>query len=71
MAILRRFEYEHSSSLRNVYLMCTDKMHDDEMNINAAPVRRLVAAQFPQWTNLPVKPVELDGTTLHSGSVKI
>jgi phosphotransferase family enzyme len=51
--------------------MCADKMHDDEMNINAALVRRLVAAPFPQWTNLPVKPVELDGITLHSGSVKI
>jgi aminoglycoside phosphotransferase (APT) family kinase protein len=24
-------------------------------------VRRLVAAQFPQWTDLPVAPVELDG----------
>jgi aminoglycoside phosphotransferase (APT) family kinase protein len=41
--------------------MCVGKMHDDEMNINVALVRRLVATQFPQWANLPVKPLELDG----------
>jgi aminoglycoside phosphotransferase (APT) family kinase protein len=31
------------------------------INIDVALVRRLVATQFPQWANLPVKPVELDG----------
>jgi aminoglycoside phosphotransferase (APT) family kinase protein len=29
--------------------------------IDAALVRRLVAAQFPQWAELPIRPVELDG----------
>jgi aminoglycoside phosphotransferase (APT) family kinase protein len=29
--------------------------------IDAGLARRLVAAQFPQWADLPVRPVELDG----------
>jgi aminoglycoside phosphotransferase (APT) family kinase protein len=29
--------------------------------IDAGLARRLVAAQFPQWAHLPVRPVELDG----------
>ena len=31
------------------------------MVIDAGLARRLVAAQFPQWADLPVRPVELDG----------
>ena len=31
------------------------------MDIDATLVRRLVAAQFPQWAHLPVAPVEFDG----------
>ena len=34
---------------------------DGRAGIDAALVRRLVAAQFPQWSDLPVTPVELDG----------
>ena len=30
-------------------------------SINAQLVRRLIAAQFPQWADLPVTPVPLDG----------
>jgi aminoglycoside phosphotransferase (APT) family kinase protein len=30
-------------------------------DIDVALVRRLVAAQFPEWADLPVRPVELDG----------
>lgn len=30
-------------------------------NINASLAERLVTAQFPQWANLPIKPVEFDG----------
>jgi aminoglycoside phosphotransferase (APT) family kinase protein len=33
----------------------------DEVDINASLVGRLVAAQFPQWADLPVEPVEVDG----------
>lgn len=29
--------------------------------VDAALVRRLVAAQFPQWAELPVRPVEVSG----------
>jgi aminoglycoside phosphotransferase (APT) family kinase protein len=34
---------------------------DGRAGIDAALVRRLVAAQFPQWRDLPVTPVEVDG----------
>ena len=33
----------------------------DEVDINVSLVGRLVAAQFPQWADLPVEPVEVDG----------
>ncbi|MGW5733823.1 MULTISPECIES: aminoglycoside phosphotransferase family protein [Streptomyces] len=35
--------------------------HDGRAGIDAALVRRLVAAQFPRWSHLPVRPVEVDG----------
>ncbi|WP_348651050.1 phosphotransferase [Micromonospora sp. WMMD812] len=38
--------------------------------IDAALVRRLVAAQFPRWAHLPVRPVEIggwDNRTFHLG----
>ncbi|MEW2393807.1 aminoglycoside phosphotransferase family protein [Streptomyces venezuelae] len=34
---------------------------DGRAGIDAALVRRLIAAQFPQWSELPVTPVEVDG----------
>jgi aminoglycoside phosphotransferase (APT) family kinase protein len=34
---------------------------DGRAGIDAALVRRLIAAQFPQWRDLPVTPVEVDG----------
>ncbi|MFD0883593.1 aminoglycoside phosphotransferase family protein [Streptosporangium algeriense] len=34
---------------------------DGRAGIDAGLVRRLVAAQFPQWSTLPVTPVEVDG----------
>ncbi len=34
---------------------------DGRAGIDAALVRRLVAAQFPQWSGLPVAPVEVEG----------
>ncbi|MDA1191815.1 MAG: aminoglycoside phosphotransferase family protein [Candidatus Poribacteria bacterium] len=37
-------------------------MHADEVETNPALVRRLVAAQFPQWKNLPIEQVESVGT---------
>jgi aminoglycoside phosphotransferase (APT) family kinase protein len=43
-------------------------MHGVEINIEL--VRRLVAAQFPQWADLPIKPVRFDGwdnRTFHLG----
>ena len=38
------------------------KMHADEVDIDAPLVRRLIAAQFPQWRDLAVVPVPSSGT---------
>ena len=37
-------------------------MHPDEIDTSAGLVRRLVAAQFPQWSHLSIAPVESYGT---------
>ncbi len=37
-------------------------MHDDEVDTDPSLVRRLVAAQFPEWADLPVQPVPSGGT---------
>ena len=38
------------------------RMHDAEIAIDAALVRRLLAAQFPHWADLAIAPVVSDGT---------
>ena len=38
------------------------KMHDDEADIDAELVRRLVASQFPRLAGLPVTPFRSTGT---------
>src|SRR5574340_514096 len=43
-------------------VMTTGKMHADEVETDAALVRRLLAAQFPQWAGLPIAPVASSGT---------
>ncbi|MFP3991068.1 aminoglycoside phosphotransferase family protein [Streptomyces sp. E11-3] len=42
--------------------MSSAKMRADELDIDADLVRRLVAAQFPEWAELPVTRVESAGT---------
>ncbi|HEX9056562.1 MAG TPA: aminoglycoside phosphotransferase family protein [Ktedonobacterales bacterium] len=42
--------------------MSSGKMHDDEVETDVALVRRLLAAQFPQWASLPLTPVSSAGT---------
>ncbi len=42
--------------------MSTTPMHADEVPTDAALVRRLLAAQFPQWAALPITPVLSAGT---------
>ncbi len=37
-------------------------MHADEVHIDAALVGRLLAAQFPQWADLPLRPIDSTGT---------
>jgi aminoglycoside phosphotransferase (APT) family kinase protein len=42
----------------------------DEVNIDASLVGRLVSTQFPQWADLPIKPIEFggwDNRTFHLG----
>lgn len=41
--------------------MPAGKMNGDEVDINVSLVGQLLAAQYPQWAALPVKPVEFDG----------
>jgi len=38
------------------------KMHADELDIDSALVRKLLAAQFPQWAGLPLERVRSAGT---------
>jgi aminoglycoside phosphotransferase (APT) family kinase protein len=45
-----------------VGFMCAAKMHADEADIDVTLVRKLVTAQFPQWSSLAVEPVESSGT---------
>jgi aminoglycoside phosphotransferase (APT) family kinase protein len=37
-------------------------MHEDEVDIDDMLVRRVLAAQFPQWSELPIERVASDGT---------
>ena len=38
------------------------RMHEDQIDVTAGAVARLVAAQFPRWGALPVRPVASSGT---------
>ncbi len=42
--------------------MGVTRMHADEVATDAALVRRLLAAQFPQWSDRPIEPVVSYGT---------
>ncbi|MCN9239583.1 aminoglycoside phosphotransferase family protein [Streptomyces sp. RY43-2] len=42
--------------------MPATKLHPDELDIDEALVRRLIAEQFPQWAGLPVREVPSAGT---------
>ncbi len=42
--------------------MSVGKMHDDEIEIDALLVRRLLAAQFPRWKELSIRRVKSAGT---------
>lgn len=42
--------------------MTDGKMHADEVDIDTELVRRLVAAQFPRWAELPIEPIRSTGT---------
>jgi aminoglycoside phosphotransferase (APT) family kinase protein len=42
--------------------MTHPKMHADEVDTDAGLVGRLIAAQFPEWAQLPVEPVGARGT---------
>ncbi|MGH3735661.1 MAG: aminoglycoside phosphotransferase family protein [Micromonosporaceae bacterium] len=40
----------------------TTRMHDDELEIDTPLVRRLLAAQFPRWAELPLERIVPSGT---------
>jgi aminoglycoside phosphotransferase (APT) family kinase protein len=42
--------------------MAASKMHNEEVDTDVSLVRRLLAAQFPQWADLPIQPVPSAGT---------
>lgn len=42
--------------------MSSQKMHTNEVTTHVSLVRRLLTSQFPQWANLPIKPVPSAGT---------
>src|SRR5438132_7965951 len=42
--------------------MSAPKMHADEVDTDVSLVRRILAAQFPQWAHLPIEPVQPFGT---------
>src|SRR5579884_2661762 len=42
--------------------MSSSKMHVDEVDVDVSLVGRLLAAQFPQWADLPIAPVHSAGT---------
>ena len=41
--------------------MPADNMYIDPVDINVSLVGQLITAQFPQWADLPIKPLEFDG----------
>jgi aminoglycoside phosphotransferase (APT) family kinase protein len=43
-------------------LVSAPKMHADEVDTDVSLVRRLLAAQFPEWAALPIAPVPSSGT---------
>src|SRR3984957_18283543 len=42
--------------------MCAAKMHASEIDVDASLVRRLLAAQFSEWADLPIERVRSGGT---------
>ena len=42
--------------------MCADKMHANEVETDVPLVQRLLAAQFPQWADLPIERIASAGT---------
>ena len=38
------------------------KLHDDEVDIDVGLVRRLLRAQYPQWSELPIEQADSTGT---------
>jgi aminoglycoside phosphotransferase (APT) family kinase protein len=40
----------------------TPKMHADEVSVDTSLVRKLLSTQFPQWSKLPLRPMQSTGT---------
>jgi len=59
-----KFSAAIDCSRQTVYCssMTANQMHDDEVHTDVSLVRRLIAAQFPRWSGLPVTPLRSAGT---------
>src|SRR5207302_9216282 len=56
--------HDESLEARSVKNACVPvvKMHEDELETDEDLVRRLLAAQFPQWAELPLRALPFGGT---------
>jgi aminoglycoside phosphotransferase (APT) family kinase protein len=56
------FEHLQLHPLKTFVPEAAGKMHVDEVDTDASLVQRLLAAQFPQWADLPLEPLLSSGT---------
>jgi aminoglycoside phosphotransferase (APT) family kinase protein len=56
------FDHLQLRTLKTFVPMAAGKMHVDEVDTDAGLVQRLLAAQFPQWADLPLEPLQSSGT---------
>ena len=54
-------EYGSSPFLTTAQKIIFPMSNTEKVHIDVTLVRRLIATQFPQWTDLPIKPVKLGG----------
>lgn len=58
----RDAEHLQMCALKNTVPIASGKMHVDEIDTDAGLVQKLLAAQFPQWADMPLEPLQSSGT---------
>jgi aminoglycoside phosphotransferase (APT) family kinase protein len=61
LGVIEAFEHLQLRALKTLVPMAAGKMHVDEVDTDAGLVQRLLAAQFPQWSDLPLEPLQSSG----------